>query len=44
MNEFLFALFQFEKDIYDHARIEDNILNVQVLKYEKQLKKLKGIG
>jgi regulator of cell morphogenesis and NO signaling len=44
MNEFLFALFQFEKDIYDHARIEDKILNVQVLKFEKQLKKLKGIG
>ncbi|MGV8138640.1 MAG: hemerythrin domain-containing protein [Mangrovibacterium sp.] len=44
MNEFLFALFQFEKDIYDHARIEDKILNVQVLNFEKQLKKLKGIG
>jgi regulator of cell morphogenesis and NO signaling len=43
MNEFLFALFQFEKDIYDHARIEDKILNVQVLKFEKELKKLKGI-
>lgn len=43
MNEFLFALFQFEKDISDHARIEDKILNVQVLKFEKQLKKLNGI-
>lgn len=43
MNEFLFALFQFEKDIFDHARIEDKILNVQVLKFEKQLKKLNGI-
>lgn len=43
MNEFLFTLFQFEKDIYDHARIEDKILNVQVLKFEKELKKLKGI-
>ncbi len=42
MNEFLFALFQFEKDIYDHARIEDKILNVQVSKFEKQLKKIKG--
>lgn len=44
MNEFLFALFQFEKDISDHARIEDKILNVQVLKFEKQLKKLNGIA
>ena len=40
MNEFLFALFQFEKDLYDHARIEDNILIVQVVKYEKELRKI----
>lgn len=41
MNEFLFALFQFEKDIYDHARIEDKILNVQVSEFENTLKKTK---
>ncbi len=40
MNEFLFALFQFEKDLYDHARIEDNILIVQVIKYEKELQQI----
>lgn len=38
MNEFLFALFQFEKDLYDHARIEDNILIVQVIKLEEELR------
>jgi len=43
MNEFLFALFQFERDLYDHARIEDNILIVQVVKFEKELQKKKGI-
>ncbi|MGD9930981.1 MAG: hemerythrin domain-containing protein [Mangrovibacterium sp.] len=37
MNEFLFALAQFEKDLYDHARIEDNILVVQVEKLEQEL-------
>ncbi|MEL7586025.1 MAG: hemerythrin domain-containing protein [Prolixibacteraceae bacterium] len=43
MNEFLIALFQFEKDIFDHARIEDKILNVQVLQFEEELKTLNGI-
>ncbi len=38
MNEFLFALSQFEKDLYDHARIEDNILVVQTEKLENELK------
>ena len=39
MNEFLMALFQFENDLNDHARIEDHILIVQVLEFEKELKK-----
>jgi len=36
-NEFLTTLFKFEKDITDHARIEDAILVVQVEKMEKEL-------
>lgn len=36
MNEFLQALFQFEKDLYDHARIEDAILIKQVIKLEEE--------
>jgi regulator of cell morphogenesis and NO signaling len=39
MNEFLTALFQFENDLNDHARIEDHILIVQVMEFEKELKK-----
>ncbi|WP_163708851.1 hemerythrin domain-containing protein [Mangrovibacterium lignilyticum] len=38
MNEFLQALFQFEKDLYDHARIEDAILIKQVSMLENELK------
>jgi len=36
-NEFLFALFQFEQDLKDHARIEDKILVPKVLELEKQM-------
>ncbi len=36
-NEFLITLFRFEKDINDHARIEDKILIPQVAELEKQL-------
>lgn len=36
-NEFLIALFRFEKDINDHARIEDKILVPQVIELEKRL-------
>jgi regulator of cell morphogenesis and NO signaling len=36
-NEFLFALFQFEQDLKDHARIEDKILVSKVLEIEKQI-------
>lgn len=39
MNEFLTALFQFENDLNDHARIEDHILVVQVIEFEKELRK-----
>lgn len=39
MNEFLMALFQFENDLNDHARIEDHILITQVLELEKELRK-----
>jgi regulator of cell morphogenesis and NO signaling len=39
MNEFLTALFQFENDLNDHARIEDHILIVQVMEFEKELGK-----
>jgi regulator of cell morphogenesis and NO signaling len=38
MNEFLQTLFQFEKDLYDHARIEDLILIKQVMRIEEDLK------
>ncbi|WP_372772991.1 hemerythrin domain-containing protein [Mangrovibacterium sp.] len=38
MNEFLLALFQFEKDLYDHARIEDAILVQQVIMLEEEVK------
>ena len=38
-NEFLITLYRFEKDIKDHARIEDKILFQQVVAIEKQLKK-----
>lgn len=34
-NEFLFALFQLEQDLKDHARIEDKILVPKVLEMEK---------
>lgn len=37
-NEFLFKLFQFERDLTDHARIEDNILVPKVVKIEYFLK------
>jgi len=37
-NEFLFKLFQFERDLTDHARIEDKILVPKVMKIEKELK------
>ena len=37
-NEFLFTLFNFEKDITDHARIEDAILIVQTENLEKQIR------
>ena len=36
-NEFLFALFQLEQDLKDHARIEDKILVPNVLEMEKQI-------
>lgn len=36
MNEFLQALFNFEKDLYDHARIEDVILVKQVMLLEQE--------
>lgn len=38
INEFLHTLFQFEKDLFDHARIEDLILIKQVMKIEEDLK------
>jgi regulator of cell morphogenesis and NO signaling len=37
-NEFLFKLFQFERDLQDHARIEDKILVPKVIKIENELK------
>lgn len=37
-NEFLFKLFQFERDLTDHARIEDKILVPKVIEIEKELK------
>jgi regulator of cell morphogenesis and NO signaling len=36
-NEFLISLFRFEKDLKDHARIEDKILVPMVHKIEKKL-------
>lgn len=36
-NEFLITLYRFEKDIKDHARIEDKILIPQVVELEKRL-------
>ena len=36
-NEFLITLLRFEKDIKDHARIEDKILIPQVVELEKKL-------
>ena len=38
-NEFLITLFRFEKDVYDHARIEDVILLNQAAAIENQLRK-----
>lgn len=40
-NEFLFELFQFERDLTDHARIEDKILVPKVMGIEKELKNAK---
>ncbi|MBI9066986.1 MAG: hemerythrin domain-containing protein [Salinivirgaceae bacterium] len=37
-NAFLFAIFQFEKDLLDHARIEDKILVHKVMDIEKAVK------
>ena len=37
-NEFLFNLFHFERDLTDHARIEDKILVPKVSRIEKELK------
>ncbi len=37
-NEFLYELFHFERDVQDHARIEDQILVTKVLEIEKELK------
>lgn len=37
-NAFLYSIFQFEKDLLDHARIEDKILETKVVELEKQLK------
>ena len=37
-NEFLFELFQFDRDLKDHARIEDKILVPKVMEIEKELK------
>lgn len=36
-NAFLFAIFQFEKDLLDHARIEDKILLPRVIEIENSL-------
>jgi regulator of cell morphogenesis and NO signaling len=38
-NEFLITLFRFERDIYDHARIEDVILLNQAAAIEEKLRK-----
>jgi regulator of cell morphogenesis and NO signaling len=37
-NEFLYELFQFERELTDHARIEDKILVPKVMKIESELK------
>lgn len=37
-NSFLFAIFQFEKDLLDHARIEDKVLTHKVMDIEKAMK------
>lgn len=37
-NAFLYAIFQFERDLLDHARIEDKILVNKVMQFEKQLR------
>jgi regulator of cell morphogenesis and NO signaling len=37
-NEFLFTLFRFEKDIKDHARIEDKIFVPKIIEIENSLK------
>ncbi|NJN25797.1 MAG: hypothetical protein HC819_07440 [Cyclobacteriaceae bacterium] len=37
-NDFLFELFQFERDLTDHSRIEDHILVPKVMDIEKELK------
>lgn len=37
-NEFLFELFQFERDLKDHARIEDKILVPKVIRIENEIK------
>lgn len=38
-NEFLMTLFRFEKDLYDHARIEDVILLSQATAIEQKIRK-----
>lgn len=40
-NEFLFAIYMFERDLADHSRIEDNIMVPKVLEMEKQLSNAK---
>jgi regulator of cell morphogenesis and NO signaling len=37
-NAFLYSIFQFERDLLDHARIEDKILVTKVMQIEKILK------
>jgi len=37
-NAFLYSIFQFERDLLDHARIEDKILVTKVMQIEKLLK------
>ncbi len=39
-NEFLFELFQFERDLTDHARIEDKILVPKVMDIENEIKNI----
>jgi len=39
-NEFLFELFQFERDLTDHARIEDKILVPKVMDIENEIRKI----